>query len=97
MRFTDIDRFQVGDRVAYVGPDKGGPTCGNMGKIVFIDPGWPTSVEEETKGENLYVVEFVESEGEMYVYEDGCGHTYTTDGHGWVCAESYLQLLKESE
>ena len=97
MRFTDIDGFQVGDRVVYVGPDKGGPTYGNMGKIVFIDPNWSTSVEEETAGEGLYIVEFVESEGDMYVYEDDDGHAYTTGGHGWACAESYLQLLKEGE
>ena len=97
MRFIDIDGFEVGDRVIYVGPDKGGPTCGNIGKIVFIDPDWPTSVEDETEGEKLYVVEFAKSEGDMYVYEDSYGHRYTTGGHGWACAESYLRLLKEGE
>lgn len=97
MRFIAIDKFQVGDRVAYVGPDKGGPLYGYTGKIVFIDPEWPVSVEEETAGEKLYVVEFSKSEGDMYAYEDGCGRTHTTAGHGWACAESYLQLLKEGE
>lgn len=89
----NIGRFFVGDRVEYVGKDRGGPIKGCKGRIVWIDPNNSRSIESDTRGEQLYVVEFDEPHGETYTYDDEeDGSPHTAEDRGWACADSMLEL-----
>ena len=88
----NIGRFVIGERVRYVGKDYGGPIKGCTGKIVWIDPDALRSIEADTNGEQLYLVEFDKSMGDTYTYRDNRGTVRCATGRGWLCADSMLEL-----
>lgn len=84
MFFKGIKSFSRGDRIVYVGPDKGGPTRGDVGTVMGPSTDLSTSVEPDSVGSPVYVVEY-DREGAGY----DCKYTgkhgkvqITKDRHG---------------
>ena len=88
----NIGRFFIGDRVRYIGKNHGGPIKGCTGKIVLIDPDALRSIQADTEGEQLYLVEFDKKTGDTYTYYDTRGTARCAKGRGWMCADSMLEL-----
>lgn len=91
-----ISKFLDGDRIIYSGPDRGGPTEGEIGTVVGKPRHLTFSVESDSKGSLLYVVEFDEAVGYDCKYIDERGEEKITEyGHGWVTPEMYMHPYRE--
>lgn len=86
-----VSRFLAGDRIIYTGPDKQGPTEGSVGTVVGKPLHLEFSVEKDSKGSLLYVVEFDDAVGYGCNYIDEHGEEKITEAErGWVTPEMYM-------
>lgn len=86
-----VSRFQYGDRIVYMGPDKDGPNEGDVGTVMGKPRHLKFSIEKDSKGSLLYVVEFDREVGYDCPYIDERGEEkITEDDHGWVTPEIYM-------